>query len=673
MMAPIIGGMIACALAAALVAAIRPAAPQSSRTVGWLLSVSGALLGVWAATSLGGAPPELKIGMPWPFPPAALQLRDLGAGCALLAGLLFIATGWLRAARTAAGGPGTGVLLHVLLLGVAWFLASPRPLPMLVGWEALSATSYVLLIRDRLRVRRAAWALLGLSEFGTGLLFFALLVAAAHGWVLAPAWAVALALCGLFAFGAKAGLFPLQVWVPLAEPEAPGDVAGLFSGLLTAVAVVGYLRIVHLLSPPLSTVGVVTAAFGLLGAAASALLGLVERDTKRVLAYGTLEALGLVFTSLGVGMVLQGHGAGSAAEMAVAGALILLAAHAGAKFTLFSLAGWLEERAGMRLLDRMGGVLGSMPRGGGPLVVAVATLAALPPFGGFLGEWLLIEACLVPIPSQPGLHIALAVLAAMAAIVAAVGLTVYLRWIGIGFLGRARTPGARPLTDLPRLGAAGQWLAAAVGMGSGIGAGWLLPWLGRATRWLASGAPVIAPTYAHPAAYAPIVALGAGLFRGIAGSSGNVIFAAGGFNVGSPWDLACCGILLALAVALVTGRLRARRPRLARTWVGGEPDDSVRLSWTAEALNQPLRLTFATFFALERSRHPSGDALQGSFRYRSRMKLRLEHHVYRPLLGLATRTSGAVRQTVQSGDLGHYVGYLLGAAVLGILAVKLWR
>ncbi len=668
----LLGGMVVCALAAAAASAIRPDSLGTSRVVGCLLAMSGALLAVWAALSLGDAPPAVVLGLPWPFPADVLQLRNIAAGCALLAGVLFFAAGCLRASGMGAGGPGTGVLLHVLLLAVVWFLASLRPLSLLVGWEALSAASYFLLVRDRLRVRRAAWALLGLSEFGTGLLFFTLLVITARGAV-SPSWAAALALCGLFAFGAKAGLFPLQVWVPLAEPEAPGDVAGLFSGLLTAVAVVGYLRVVHLVEPPLYVVGIATAVFGLFGAGSSALLGLVERDVKRVLAYGTLEALGLVFAALGVGMVLQSRGAGSAAAMAVAGALILLCAHGGAKFTLFSAAGWVEERVGLRLLDRMGGGLRAMPRGSGPLVVAVATLAALPPFGGFLGEWLLVEGSLVPIPAHPGLHLALAVFAAVVALVAAVGLTVYLRWIGIAFLGPARTPAAAAIPDVPRLGAAGQWLTAAVGMASGVGAGWILPWVAHATSWLARGAPVVAPVYLHPRHYPAIVALGAAMFRGIAGSAGNVIFAAGGFDVASPWDLACFGLLLGVAVAAVRWSLRPQRPRLVRTWVGGEPDDALRLCWTAEGIGQPLRLTFATFFALERSRHVEGEPWAARLRYRARMRLRLEHHLYRPLMRWAARVSGAVRGGVQSGDLGHYVAYLLGAALIGMLVIALIR
>ncbi len=648
-----------------------PVAPgrRGAALAAWLLLVTGGALACWGAVSLAGRGPALTFAVAAPFPPLTLHLDPLGAGAALLAGILFAAAGLLRAAGVGAGGLGTILLLHLLLAAVAWFLASASPLSMLVGWEALSATTYFLLVRDRPRVRRAAWALLALSEFGAVLLFLAVLLMVS-GQGPAP---LLVAFLALFAFGAKAGLFPLQVWVPFAEPEAPGDVAGLFSGLLTVVAVVGYLRVVHLLAPPLFALGVTTGVFGLAGAAGSALLGLIERDAKRVLAYGTLEALGLAFTALGVGMVLQSQGAGSAAVMALGGAVALLAAHAGAKFTLFSLAGFAEERGGLRLLDRMGGLFRRQPRAAGPLLVAVSTLAGLPPCGAFLGEWLLVESCFAPTPGYAGLHVALAVVAAVVALLAATGLTVYLRWIGIGFLGPARSAAAAVLPDVPPLAAAGQWLSALLGPAAGIAAGWTLPWSAQATAWLARGKPVVAPTYAHPGAYAPIVALGAGLFRGIAGSAGNVIFAAGGFNVGSPWDLACFGLLLGLAVALVTGRLPGRPVRLVRTWVGGEPEDGLRLAWTAEGLNHPLRLTFAAFFGLQRTRLGDPAAVGGVARYRARIVLRLEHHVYRPLLALAARLSGAVRKGAQSGDLAHYVGYVLVAALLGLLAVVVLR
>ena len=352
--------------------------------------------------------------------------------------------------------------------------------------------------------------------------------------------------------------------------------------------------------------------------------------------------------------------------MAVAGALTLLGAHAGAKFTLFATAGWLEARAGVRLLDRMGGVVRRMPRAAGPLLVAAATLAGLPPTGGFLGEWLLIEACLVPTPAHPQLHLALAVLGAVVAVVTATGLTLYLRWLGIGCLGPARSAAAAQAPDVPRLAATGLWLATAIGVGAGAAAGWTLPWLGRATGAVASGQPLIAPTYRTPAAYAAIVRLGAALFGGVAGSSGNVIFAAGGLDVASPWDLALFGALLGLAVYwLARPRRRVRR---AGTWVGGEPEAPENY-WTAEGLNHPLRLTFAGVFSLRRARVPHPVPGVAGFRYRARVVLPLEHHVYRPLWVLAARLSVAVRRGAQSGDVGHYVAYLVGAVLVGLTVV----
>jgi hydrogenase-4 component B len=643
-----------------------------ARGLGAVLALFGAGTAAWGAASLGRAGPGVVVGLPPPFPPLALHLDPLAAGGALLAGTLFLATGLMRAAGMGAGGPGAGLRLWLLWLAVAWFLASATPFGLLLGWEALSVVSYFALVRDRPRVRRAAWALLGLSEFGTGLLWFAVLLLAGRGPA-GPAWATAMALLALFAFGAKAGLFPLQVWVPLAEPEAPGDLAGLFSGLLTAVAFLGYLRVLRMVAPPLFPVGVATGLFGVVGAAVSALLGLVERDAKRVLAYGTLEALGLAFTALGVGMVLEARGAGSAAVVAVDGALTLLLAHAGAKFALFALAGWVEETTGgLRLLDRMGGLLRRMPRAAGPLLLAVCALAALPPLGGFLGEWLLLEACLMPVP-DPGLHVALAVLAAWVALVAATGLTLYLRWLGIGFLGPTRTPSAARVPDVPLLGALGPWLGALVGVAAGVGAGWILPWLQGAVSWLAQGQPVVAPTYLAPRSYAPIVALGAALFRGLAGRTGDVVFAAGGFDVASPWDLGVFGLLLGVAVALATGRLGGRRVRRVRPWVGGEPEDAPRLAWTAEGLHHALRLAFAAFFGLQRARVAVGEPPAAAVRYRVRVVLRLEHHVYRPLLAFAAKASGAVRHAAQSGDTGRYVGYLLGAVLVGLAAILLAR
>jgi hydrogenase-4 component B len=652
------------ALAASVVAATSRGA-RSARASGWLLVLGAAALAAWAVQGPAGA---FALRLPDPFGTLSFGLQGLGAWWALLAAVLFAATGLVRAGGYRPGGAGTVLMEHALLLAVAWFLASRSPLGLLAGWEAISLLGYLLVVRDRLRVRRAAWALMAISEVGTGMLLLALLMLGSQA--VAP---LLLALLALTAFGAKAGLFPLLIWIPFAEPEADGDVAGLLSGLLTAVSIAGFLRVAHLVAAPALPLGIIVGALGLLGAAGSVVMGLVEPDAKRVLAYGTLEALGLCFAGLGLAWTLSSFGAGGAAVMAASGAIVLLMAHAGAKFSLFVLAGHVEQQGRLRLLDRMGGLIGRLRRGSPAAVVAALSLAGLPPLGGFLGEWLILEACFVPTPKQPGLHVAMAIVAGTLALIAAAGLTLYLRWFGAMWLGPART--RAEVTDLAPPTAAGISLAAALAVWCGIGAGWMLPGLAPLIGWLASGPPVVAPTYVTPAPYAAIVALGAAMFRGIGGSTGNVLFPAGGFSVGSPWDLA---LFLAVGIA-VLALLRHRRPvRRVPAWVGGELQPGSAYTFTAEGLSHPLRLAFAGFLGLTRERRPIDVAPDEAtaplgpprLRYRAQVLLRLEHHLYRPLLAVAERASGAVRRT-QSGRVGHYVLYVLGAVVLGLAVLAI--
>lgn len=684
-----VAGVLACSTLAALAALVRPASIATARLQGVLLILSAGFLGGAAVAAIGGHPVSLAVVLPPPFAPFRFDVAGLAPAWLGLAALLFAATGAVRAGGYRPGGTGTLALQHALLVAVAAFLTSESPLALLLAWESLSLISYLLVVRDRPRVQRAAWALLALAELGAVVLLLALLVWRAAGpagapATLGPAWSLGLALLALAAFGTKAGLFPFLVWVPFAEPEADGDTAGLLSGLLTAVALAGFLHLVRVLAPAQTALGLVTGAFGLAGAIYGALMGLVERDAKRVLAYGTVEALGLSFTGFGLGWVLAGQGAGNAAVLAVAGAWILLLAHAGAKYALFVLAGHVEQAGGLRRLDAMGGLLRPVRRGGVPALVAVLALAGLPPFGGFLGEWLILEACFVPAPAATSLHIVLALLAAVLALVGAAGLTLYLRWFGIGWLGMARSARAARCPDTPAGTTAGAWLGAGLACGTGIAAGWLLPWLARQTAWMASGAPIVAPTYIDPRPYATIVALGAALFRGVGGSTGNVLFPAGGFAVGSPWDLSVFVLLAAGSIALIRARGRRSRVRTARPWIGGEPASSPRYAFSGEGLSHPLRLAFAGFFGLSRTRSPLPPAEgtsgvpgalavpppPGHIRYRADVVLRLEHHVFRPLLRAAAGFSGAARRT-QSGRVAHYVAFLLVVVVAGLVVLAL--
>lgn len=666
MTADMLGILTGFVVAAALVAGVLPPGGAKDRSTAGLLAVSAALLLAWGIAAWNGSHGGFVLALPQPLGPLVFGLGPLGPWWAALTGVLFLAAAALQGTRP--GSAGLTLVLQALLAATAWFLASRSPFALLGFWELLSYLTYFAVLRDPQRVRRAAWALLALSEAGTALLFVALVLVQSQP---DASLRTAVPLLALFGFGVKAGLFPLQVWLPPAHAEARGVVSGLLSGLFTAVGVAGFLQVLRLAAPVPAGVGAVTLGAGLAGALPAALYGIVERDLKRVLAYSTLETLGLVFTGLGAAILLMAWGDGGGAVLASTGALTLLAAHAGGKFVLFAVAGHVKEESGTHWLDHLGGLGRRVPRTGLLAFVAAIGLAGLPPFGGFLGEWLLLEAFLVPLKTQPYAHVLLAVLLAVVAVVGALALTSYLRWYGVIFLGPSRTRRTDRVPDLPRPVVAGLATALLLVPASGILAGWTLPYLTARTAWLAHGPAILAATYLRPDRYRVIVQAGAALFGGVAGHAGNVLFPAGGFSVASPWDLACAILVFGAAVMLWVAPRRRRGSRRIRPWIGGLPEASPAFAYSGEGLTHPLRMALAAFYGL--SPRPGSSPVHApahTRRYGARVILRLEEHVYGNALRLLRSATGWARR-LQSGSLGDYVAYVLFATLLGMTLLAL--
>ena len=206
-------------------------------------------------------------------------------------------------------------------------------------------------------------------------------------------WVLVLALIGA---GSKAGLAPLHVWLPLAHPAAPSHVSALMSGVMTKVAVYGFIRIVFDLVGPTDwrwsvPVLVVGAATGLLGV----MHALMEIDLKRVLAYSTVENIGLVFIGLGLALAFKGNDMGGAAALAMTAALLHALNHMLFKSLLFFGAGAMLTATGQRDMSRLGGLLNRMPATGLFMLVGCVAISALPPLNGFVSEWLILQAVLL--------------------------------------------------------------------------------------------------------------------------------------------------------------------------------------------------------------------------------------------------------------------------------------
>ena len=635
------------------------------------LLVGALALFAWGVLGLLGRQPPLVLPLPLPLPMLVLAPTGAAALWLLLVGLLGAASALLLGDGANRPAPSTPSLLHLAALAGALVVTAATPFTLLLGWEAMSALTFLLFTtaRPARRVHAVSYLLLLVSEVGAGAVYALVLLtrlpaAQPIGLHVGAALALVVALLAIVGFGTKAALVPFQLWLPVVEPEAPGVVAGFLSGVLSAVAVVALLHVFAWVEPPALPVGAVLGALGLAGLSIGALGAVFDADAKRVLAYGTIEALGLAFLALGLGESLRSLGADSAAAAATVGGLCLVFAHAGGKLVLFSATGAVEERGIGRRLDAMGGLLARLPWTGATSLVAAMGLGGIPPLGTFVGEWLLLESLFMPLPQAPLGHALLSLLGAVVVVLTALSLTAYLRWFGIAFLGPPRTAaaaGARP--DRPARGIGGMIGLLALAA-PGIGSPWLVPLFQRA---YAGGLPLIEPLFLRPADNRTLVGVGASVGRGLPGATGVVLTPDAAFAILSPWDLTWIALALAFVLYLLLRLLAPsmRRPvRRASPWAGGTPAFAPRFTYTAEGLSQPLRLALAAWagFGANRTANLSG----GTSRYRLRYANPLWRSGYLRLAQAVEAVARTLRRT-QTGTVSQQVASILIALTLAVL------
>jgi hydrogenase-4 component B len=327
----------------------------------------------------------------------------------------------------------------------------------LVAWEFMSLTSWALVLAHHQidENRRAAFIYLVMASFGTlallmafGLLAgsvggyeFATIRAAAHAsWI--PGLVLALALVGT---GSKAGLAPLHIWLPLAHPAAPSHVSALMSGVMTKVAIYGFIRIVFdLLGQPAYWWGIPPLSLGAGTAVLGVLFATIQGDLKKLLAYSTIENIGIIFIALGLALAFKSQGSELAAALAFTAALFHVFNHSLFKSLLFFGAGAVLGATGERDIERLGGLIHTMPRTAFVFLGGCIAISALPPLNGFASEWLVFQAVLLS-PSLPQWSLKLIIAAAGGALALSAALCAgcFVRAYGVAFLGRARTAAAK--------------------------------------------------------------------------------------------------------------------------------------------------------------------------------------------------------------------------------------
>src|SRR5437588_7217187 len=368
----------------------------------------------------------------------------------------------------------------------------------LVGWEFMSLASWALVASDHASAenRRAALVYLIMATAGALTLLFAfgLLAGPSGGYGFAEmrhtahvAAAPPVLVLALIGAGSKAGLVPLHAWLPLAHPAAPSHVSALMSGVMTKVAVYGFIRIVFDLAGPPSwwwslPVLVVAGITTLLGV----LYALMEHDLKRLLAYHTVENIGIIFIGLGLALAFTANEMPAASALALTAALFHVFNLSVFKSLLFFGAGAVLTGTGERDMERLGGLIHRMPQTAFLFLVGSAAISALPPFNGFVSEWLTFQAILLsPALPQWLLKFLVPAIGALLALSAALAAACFVKAFGITFLGRARTQVARDAVETDARSLAAMFVLVALCLVAGVLPGYFIDALAPVTHALA--------------------------------------------------------------------------------------------------------------------------------------------------------------------------------------------
>ncbi len=388
---------------------LRPASLRFvARTLFPLGAVCGVGLAIVAALSLA-MPPETAV-LPLGLPDLPMHVRRDALSSAFLfllgaasAGISVFAAGYFRRGH----GTSAGLLClqyHLFLASMGLVLLADDAYAFMVAWETMALSSYFLVTTEHRipEIRRAGFLYLLIAHVGAIAILLSFGVMQGGSWQftfeamrhahLAPSWAAAAFLLALFGFGAKAGLVPLHVWLPEAHPAAPSPVSALMSGVMLKTAVYGTLRVgFDLLGEPQWWWGLVPLTIGLFSAIYGVVFAAVQTDMKRLLAWSSVENLGIIFTGIGLAIVFNGAGMHSLAALALIAALYHSLNHALMKSLLFLGTGAVLHSTGERNLGRLGGLIHRMPWVAWLTQVGALAMSGLPPLNGFVSEWLLLQ------------------------------------------------------------------------------------------------------------------------------------------------------------------------------------------------------------------------------------------------------------------------------------------
>ncbi len=551
------------------------------------------------------------------------------------------------------------LLYHVFLASMAFVMLADDGYAFMVAWESMALSSFFLVTRDHCQaeIRRAGYLYLLVAHIGAiGILLSFGVMASSTGDYTFDAmrtfahegiWPTVAFVLALFGFGAKAGLLPLHIWLPEAHPAAPSPVSAMMSGIMLKTAIYGLLRVAFdLLNADLWWWGVLLILFGLASALFGVIFSTVQTDMKRLLAYSSIENIGLIFVGFGLTVVYRAFHLPTLAALTLTATLYHCLNHAFFKSLLFLTTGSVLHATSERSLGKLGGLIHRMPWVAWLALIGILAAAGLPPFNGFVSEWLLLQSFLFTSALPHGyLNMLLPTAAAAIALIAALAGFGMVKFFGVIFLGQPRDEQLAKAHDagfLERIGLL--WLAAGCVI-LGVIPNVVIAALEPLTRLLVDGSLnfvtnrfgwwLLAPINEDRASYSPAIFLASLL------------------------------LFIPLVFWLVRRRFHGRLTR-GPAWDCGFPLQTPRMQDTAEGFGQPIRRVFSPFFKRTRE-HPS--PFDTHPRYRSIVEDPIWYWLYLPIARIVEFGTRLIA-FLQQGRIAIYLLYSFATLLILLVLTR---
>ena len=560
-----------------------------------------------------------------------------------------------------------GIAFNVLLLSVELVFIAADVIAFLFAWELMTLATAALVATEyeNLETRRAAYLYLVMSHVGTGALIAAFFILASTsasvslatllaGNVLSGPTRDIVFVLFFLGFGVKAGIVPLHIWLPEAHPAAPSGISALMSGVLIKTGIYGIVRFCAfgLGTPPVSW-GVLVLVVGGVSAVLGVLYALMQHDLKRLLAYHSIENIGIILLGVGAGMIALAGGQPGLAAVGIAAGLYHVLNHAVFKGLLFLSAGSVIVATGTRQIEEFGGLLRRMPVTGACFLIGAVAISGLPPLNGFASEWLAFQALLhgFQVSTEPLVHLLYPIAAAMLALTGALAAACFVKAFGVSFLALPRSPAAAAAHEAHSSMVWPQAMLATLCVLLGVFPGVVLSVL--------SPVLVSLPGLQPPSE----------MIRGPLGMAAT----AGPSAAVTPAVLAFAllGGLGVVALATMTMRLGSVIRR-APTWGCGGLLDA-RTEYTATAFSKPLMMIFRAVYRPTREVEALAKVspyFPHEVRYHVEIEPTFERYVYGPLTDTVLRAADRLK-ILQAGSLHAYLGYVI-VLVLSLVLMVWW-